>query len=75
MRSGRDSLRQSTRAGEFRLRVFAAGYHPIGDVYAPQRGSLDHFLTERYCLYTMDPSGYRQRVDIIIHRGRSRRRQ
>jgi uncharacterized protein YqjF (DUF2071 family) len=43
---------------------FAAQYHPIGNVYAPQPGSLDHFLTERYCLYTVDPSGQPQRLEI-----------
>jgi uncharacterized protein YqjF (DUF2071 family) len=56
-----DSRREPTSAASA---VFAARYHPIGEVYTPQPGSLDHFLTERYCLYTVDASGYRQRVDI-----------
>jgi uncharacterized protein YqjF (DUF2071 family) len=33
---------------------FAAEYRPRGDVYHAAPGSLDHFLTERYCLYTLD---------------------
>jgi uncharacterized protein len=29
-------------------------YRPIGEVRSPQPGTLEHFLTERYCLYTAD---------------------
>jgi len=29
-------------------------YRPVGGVLSPQRGTLEHFLTERYCLYTVD---------------------
>jgi len=29
-------------------------YRPIGEVFAAHRGTLEHFLTERYCLYTAD---------------------
>jgi uncharacterized protein YqjF (DUF2071 family) len=32
-------------------------YGPIGEVFAPRRGTLEHFLTERYCLYTADARG------------------
>lgn len=31
---------------------FRARYHPIGPVQARAKGSLQHWLTERYCLYT-----------------------
>lgn len=34
-----------------------ATYKPIGDVYNAQPGTLDHFLTERYCLYSYDTTG------------------
>jgi len=27
-------------------------YRPVGRVFCPQPGTLEHFLTERYCLYT-----------------------
>ena len=27
-------------------------YRPVGDVFSPQPGTLEHFLTERYCLYS-----------------------
>lgn len=30
---------------------FAARYRPTSDAYRSARGSLEHFLTERYCLY------------------------
>lgn len=32
-------------------------YRPVGEVFSPQLGTLEHFLTERYCLYTTDGSG------------------
>jgi uncharacterized protein len=31
---------------------FEANYGPTGDVYTSQWGSRDHWMTERYCLYT-----------------------
>lgn len=30
-----------------------ARYRPTGDVFRSQRGSLEHWLTERYCLYSV----------------------
>jgi uncharacterized protein YqjF (DUF2071 family) len=33
--------------------TFAGRYRPAGPVFAAQPGSLDYFLTERYCLYTV----------------------
>ncbi len=32
---------------------FEASYGPIADARNPQPGTLEHFLTERYCLYTV----------------------
>lgn len=37
-------------------------YRPTGDVLKPASGSIDRFLTERYCLYTTDAKGR-------LHRG------
>jgi uncharacterized protein len=34
--------------------VFAGRYGPVGDRFTPEPSSLEHFLTERYCLYTED---------------------
>jgi uncharacterized protein len=32
-------------------KAFSAAYGPDGDVFNAEPGTLDHFLTERYCLY------------------------
>jgi hypothetical protein len=32
--------------------VLEGRYRPVGDSFEAQRGGLDHFLTERYCLYS-----------------------
>ena len=37
--------------------VFEASYGLAGDAAEPDRGTLEHFLTERYCLYAADESG------------------
>lgn len=44
---------------------FAAQYRPAGPVYRSEPGNLDHWLTERYCLYTVTRSGrlLRQAID------------
>ena len=43
---------------------FAATYRPIGPVQPPKPGTLEYFLTERYCLYTVDSSFHAKRLDI-----------
>lgn len=37
---------------------FSARYRPTGDVYHSRTGSLDQWLTERYCLYAADRHGW-----------------
>ena len=44
--------------------AFKGNYAPVGPVIAARPGSLEHFLTERYCLYTSAPSGMILRGDI-----------
>lgn len=39
-------------------------YRPVGVVCSPRPGTLEHFLTERYCLYTADACGRVIRVEI-----------
>jgi uncharacterized protein len=39
-------------------------YEPTGGVFNARPGTLDHFLTERYCLYTVDEEGTVLRGDI-----------
>jgi uncharacterized protein len=53
---------RKTRAGggaEFKAR-----YRPHGPVQVPVNGSLEYFLTERYCLYRLDDSFHVQRLEI-----------
>jgi len=44
---------------------FSAQYRPIGPVYESTSGSLDAWLTDRYCLYSADRTGntYRGEID------------
>lgn len=44
--------------------VFRAAYRPIGDPYCAAPGTLEHFLTERYCLYAKAPDGTLLRNEV-----------
>lgn len=44
--------------------AFAAEYRPRGATFQAARGSLEYFLSERYCLYTVDETGRPLRADI-----------
>lgn len=43
---------------------FEGEYEPTSDVYAAAAGSLEHFLTERYCLYAQSPAGGLFRAEV-----------
>jgi uncharacterized protein len=43
---------------------FAGRYQPVGEIFTPERGTLEHFLTERYCLYAIDRQGRPGRLEI-----------
>jgi uncharacterized protein YqjF (DUF2071 family) len=43
---------------------FRARYRPVGPVQPPTEGSLEYFLTERYCLYRVDDSFRIHRLEI-----------
>lgn len=43
---------------------FQAVYRPIGSAYTAQAGSLEHWLTERYCLYALSRRGHVLRGEI-----------
>ena len=43
---------------------FIATYRPTGDAFTPRPGSLEYFLTERYCLYALNHRGRLYRLDI-----------
>ena len=44
--------------------VFSGLYRPASDVAPAAPGSLEEFLTERYCLYTVDDGGRLCRAEI-----------
>lgn len=43
---------------------FTARYRPAGAVHPPEPGTLEHFLTERYCLYTQNRRKAACRLEI-----------
>lgn len=43
---------------------FEGWYEPVGEVYRSQAGSLEHWLTERYCLYAANSRGQVYRGEI-----------
>jgi hypothetical protein len=43
---------------------FSGSYGPTSEVYRSKRGSLEHWLTERYCLYALGPDGSLWRNDV-----------
>jgi uncharacterized protein YqjF (DUF2071 family) len=44
--------------------AFSATYRPAGPRFTAAPGSLEQFLTERYCLYNLDARGVPYRLDI-----------
>ena len=55
------SQRKDRRGSAASLR---ARYRAIGEVFHAQPGSIEHFLAERYCLYTADEKGRIIRCEI-----------
>lgn len=55
------SRRTDHRAGQG---DFKAAYRPVGEVFHSQTGSIEHFLTERYCLYSSSKRGRIYRANI-----------
>lgn len=43
---------------------WVAQYQPTGAASPPKSGTLEHFLTERYCLYSVPPSGEVLRCEV-----------
>ena len=44
---------------------FEGRYRPTSPVFRAERGSLDEWLTERYCLYSADAAGRLYRCEIL----------
>lgn len=43
---------------------FVGSYRPVGEVFESKPGTLEHFLTERYCLYAKAPDGRLLRNEV-----------
>jgi uncharacterized protein YqjF (DUF2071 family) len=56
-----DSRRTSGRA----LANLTISYRPTGPVFEAVPGTLEYFLTERYCLYTFDQTDRTYRLEIL----------
>jgi len=54
----------SRRRGGGPSAELVATYEPTGAAYLPAERSLEHFLTERYCLYNLDRRGRPYRLEI-----------
>jgi uncharacterized protein YqjF (DUF2071 family) len=55
---------ESRRDASRRPAEFQAVYGPAGEVFTAARGSLEYFLTERYCLYHLTRRGRPYRLEI-----------
>ena len=58
------SYRSRRRAAMASTGTFVAHYHATGPEHEAAPGSLEYFLTERYCLFTTTRNGSALRVDI-----------
>jgi len=58
---GYDNVRAHRGAPPAALR---GTYRPVGEIFEPQPGTLEHFLTERYCLYAANSGGEILRGEI-----------
>lgn len=54
----------SVRVDGERDHVWESSYRPTGTPEPAAPGTLEHFLAERYCLYTVDEHGALQRAEI-----------
>ena len=61
LREDSDAIHYESERGRARLR---ARYRPTSAPYASRPGSLEHWLTERYCLYAVAPDGSLWRNEV-----------
>jgi uncharacterized protein YqjF (DUF2071 family) len=57
-------VRYSSRRRSAPAAEFEATYRPHGNPRTPAPGSLEYFLTERYCLYAVDHASHAYRLEI-----------
>ena len=66
--SGGEVLYRSVRTHRGAPRAeFAARYRPAGEPFESGPGTLENFLTERYCLYAADGKGNVRRGEVHHH--------
>jgi uncharacterized protein len=63
-RGGWIEYSSSRRDDRSKPRVFEGRYRGDGDIFNAEPGSLEWFLTERYCLYALDGDGTLLRAEI-----------
>ncbi|MDQ3849087.1 MAG: DUF2071 domain-containing protein [Actinomycetota bacterium] len=61
---GRIAYRSARTSSDGPPARLEAAYEPVGEPSPAPGGSLEHFLTERYCLYTLDDRQRVLRADI-----------
>ena len=61
------ALYHSVRLSKPRGVEFSAEYAPTSEPYEAEAGSLEHWLTERYCLFARSPRGQLYRADVHHH--------
>jgi len=54
----------SRRIGDGAAAELVARYEPVGPPFHAEPGTLDHFLTERYCLYNLNARFRAYRLEI-----------
>ncbi|MEX2347267.1 MAG: DUF2071 domain-containing protein [Balneolaceae bacterium] len=58
-------IHYSSSRKKFSMQVdFESVYGPVSNPFHAKPGTLEHFLTERYCLYSQSPDGDIYRVEI-----------
>jgi uncharacterized protein len=57
-------VRYASRRSSEPAAQFQGAYRGLGDVRAPLPGTLEYFLTERYCLYAVEHGGSPYRLEI-----------
>lgn len=60
----RYTSRRATGGADATAADFSARYRPVGEPFLSRPGTLEHFLTERYCLYAKERRGSLARAEI-----------
>jgi uncharacterized protein YqjF (DUF2071 family) len=61
---GESGIAYHSQREDASVAIFTATYGPTGPPFLATEGSLEYFLTERYCLYHVDHGGVPYRLEI-----------